>query len=56
MPHLTLPILTPGPMMQAFIGVSEAMGAASREAGEQEPPPVSANGLVVDTGGDVSRG
>lgn len=49
MPHFTLPILPSGPLMDAFVGVSDARRTALQSLNQPIPNPVQIRALV-DTG------
>jgi hypothetical protein len=49
LPHFTLQILPEGPILAAFVGVSQPRGMALKAAGQTVPTPVQIRGLV-DTG------
>lgn len=53
MPHFTLQLSKQGPLLSAYIGVSQARGAALTAAGQPIPNPIPIQALV-DTGASGS--
>jgi predicted aspartyl protease len=49
MPHFTLPILPSGPLMDAFVGVSDARRTALQSLNQPIPNPIQVRALI-DTG------
>lgn len=53
MPHFTLPISPQGPLLTAWIGVSQARAKALTDANQPVPQPVTVRGLL-DTGASIT--
>lgn len=53
MPHLTLPVLSDGPILELLVGVSRPRLEALKRANQPVPKPVKVRGLI-DTGASVT--